>query len=68
MRKNLEKSLKRDEVLFKIIKKNLKRISYTNFNFKVKISKQKYVRREKKSTGSAARDNQKDYVTFPLLI
>ena len=44
MRKNLEKSLKRDEVLFKIIKKNLKRISYTNFNFKVKISKQKYVR------------------------
>ena len=44
MRKNLEKSLKRDEVLFKIIKKNLKEISYTNFNFKVNISKQKYVR------------------------
>ena len=43
MRKNLEKSLKRDEALFKIIKKNLKRISYTNFNFKVNISKQKYV-------------------------
>ena len=44
MRKNLEKSLKRDEVLFKIIKKNLKKISYTNFNYKVNISKQKYVR------------------------
>ena len=44
MRKNLEKSLKRDEVLFKIIKKNLKEISYTNFSFKVNISKQKYVR------------------------
>ncbi len=44
MRKNLEKSLKRDENLFKIIKKNLKKISYTNFNFKVNISKQKYVR------------------------
>jgi len=44
MRKNLEKSLKRDEALFKIIKKNLKVISYTNFNFKVNISKQKYVR------------------------
>ena len=43
MRKNLEKSLKRDEVLFKIIKKNLKEISYTNFNFKVNISKQKYI-------------------------
>ena len=44
MRKNLEKSLKRDEVLFKIIKKNLKKISHTYFNFKVNISKQKYVR------------------------
>jgi len=44
MRKNLKKSLKRDEALFKIIKKNLKAISYTNFNFKVNISKQKYVR------------------------
>ncbi len=44
MRKNLEKSLKRDEFLFKIIKKNLKKISYTNFNFKVNISKKKYVR------------------------
>ena len=44
MRKNLEKSLKRDEALFKMIKKNLKKISYTNFNFKVNISKQKYVR------------------------
>ena len=44
MGKNLEKSLKRDEVLFKIIKKNLKEISYTNFNFKVNISKQKYLR------------------------
>ena len=44
MRKNLEKSLKRDEVLFKIIKKNLKKISYTNFNYKVNISKQKYMR------------------------
>ena len=44
MRRNLKKSLKRDEVLFKIIKKNLKKISYTNFNYKVNISKQKYVR------------------------
>ena len=44
MRKSLEKSLKRDEVLFKIIKKNLKKISYSNFDFKVNISKQKYVR------------------------
>ena len=44
MRKNLEKSLKRDENLFKIIKKNLKEVNYTSFNFKVNISKQKYIR------------------------
>ena len=44
MRKNLEQSLKRVEVLLKIIKKNLKNISYTNFNFEVNISKQKYVK------------------------
>jgi len=44
MRLKLDSSLKRDEVLFKIVKKNLKKISYTNFNYKVKISKQKYIR------------------------
>jgi hypothetical protein len=44
MRKNLEKSLKRDEFLFKLVKKNLKYISYSNFNFKVNVSKQKYIR------------------------
>ena len=31
-------------VLFPFLAKNLKEISYTNFNFKVNISKQKYVR------------------------
>ena len=44
MRKNLENSLKRDDALFKIIKKNLKEMSYTNFKFKVNISKKKYIR------------------------
>ena len=44
MKKNLEESLKKDENLFKLIKKNLKEISCTNFNFKVNISKQKYIR------------------------
>jgi len=43
MKKNLEKSLKRDDILFKLIKKNLKKISCTNFNFEVNISKQKYL-------------------------
>jgi len=43
MKKNLEKSLKRDDILFKLIKKNLKKISCTNFNFEVNISKKKYL-------------------------
>ena len=44
MEKNLKESLKRDERIFKFIKKNLKKIIYTNFNFKVNISKQKYIK------------------------
>ena len=43
MKKRLSYSLKKDEILFKIIKKNLKRIKEVNFNFNVKISKKKYV-------------------------
>ena len=43
MRKNLKKSLKRDEYLFKIIKKNLKKTKNFYFNFNVTISKKKYL-------------------------
>ena len=43
MKKQLNSSLKKDEKLFKIIRKNLTRIKETNFNFNVKISKKKYV-------------------------
>ena len=43
MKKQLNNSLKKDEKLFKIIRKNLRRIKETNFNFNVKISKRKYV-------------------------
>ena len=43
MKKQLNNSLKKDEILFKIIRKNLKRIKESNFNFNVKISKKKYV-------------------------
>ena len=39
----LQKSLKRDEYLFKIIKKNLKYTKDFYFNFKVVISKKKYL-------------------------
>ena len=44
MRKNLKKSLKRDEYLFTIIKKNLKKTKNFNFNFNVTISKKRYLR------------------------
>ena len=43
MKKNLEKSLKRDEYLLKIIKKNLRKTKNFNFNFNVIISKKKYL-------------------------
>ena len=43
MRKNLKKSLKRDEYLFTIIKKNLKKTKNFNFNFNVTISKKRYL-------------------------
>ena len=42
MKKELNDSLQKDEILFKIIRKNLKRIKESNFNFNVKISKKKY--------------------------
>ena len=43
MKIELQKSLKRDEDLFEIIKKNLKNSKDCNFNFKVIISKKKYL-------------------------
>ena len=44
MKINLNESLKRDELLFKIIKNNLKNSRESNFNFKVNISKKKYIK------------------------
>ena len=43
MREKLYTSLKRDERLIKIIKKKLGKTRTTNFNFKVKISTNKYL-------------------------
>ena len=43
MKQKLDASLKRDEKLFKIIKKELIRTNESHFNFKVNISKQKYL-------------------------
>ena len=44
MREKFEKSLVRDERLFKLIKKNLKKTKETYFKFKVSISKEKYIK------------------------
>ena len=44
MKQKLEASLKRDEKLFKIIKKKLRRTNESYFNYKVNISKQKYLK------------------------
>ena len=44
MRQKLDNSLNRDEKLFKIIKRKLKRTNESYFNFKVNISKQKYLK------------------------
>ena len=43
MQQKLEQSLKRDEKLFKFIKKKLKKTNETYFNYKVSISTQKYL-------------------------
>jgi ubiquinone/menaquinone biosynthesis C-methylase UbiE len=44
MRVELNKSLKKDKFLFKIIKKNLKNSKEVDFNFKVNIAKKNYLR------------------------
>ena len=44
MRQKLDNSLKRDKKLFKIIKKKLRRTNESYFNYKVNISKQKYLK------------------------
>ena len=44
MRQKLDSSLKRDEKLFRLIKRKLKKSNDSYFNFKVNISKQKYLK------------------------
>ena len=43
MKISLDKSLKKDKLLFKIIKNKLKNSKESNFNFEVNISKKKYI-------------------------
>ena len=44
MRIQLNKSLKKDETILKIIKKNLKNSNEINFKFKVSIAKKNYLK------------------------
>ena len=44
MQIELQKSLKRDELLFRVIRKNLKKTKESLFNYKVKIPTKKYLR------------------------
>ena len=44
MQIELQKSLKRDELLFKVIRKNLKKTKEFLFKYKVKIPTKKYLR------------------------
>jgi len=44
MKSKLLKSLQRDEYLIKLIKNNLKNYKTHNFNFRVNLSKSKYIR------------------------
>ena len=44
MKQRLDMSLKKDESLLKIVKKRLNKINETNFDFKVSVTKRKYIR------------------------
>ena len=43
MKEKLRESFKKDKILLKIVKKNLKKTSENKFSFKVKITKLKYI-------------------------
>ena len=62
MKQKLDSSLKRDEKLFKIIKKKLKRTNEYHFNFKVNISKQKYLKMVRSRYISCLLDLNKDEI------
>ncbi len=63
MKQTLEASLKRDEKLFKIIKKELIKTNEFYFNFKVNISKQKYLSMVKSRYISCLLDLKSDEIS-----
>ena len=62
MKQKLDSSLKRDKKLFQIIKKKLKRTNESYFNFKVNISKQKYLKMVRSRYISCLLDLNKDEI------
>ena len=63
MKQKLDGSLKRDKKLFKIIKKKLKGTYESYFNFKVNISKQKYLKMVKSRYISCLLDLNNDEIS-----
>ena len=63
MKQKLDGSLKRDKKLFKIIKKKLKKTNESYFNFKVNISKQKYLKMVKSRYISCLLDLNNDEIS-----
>ena len=63
MKQKLDVSLRRDEKLFKIIKKKLKKTKTSYFNYKVKISKQKYLKMVKLKYLSCLLDLNKNEIS-----
>ena len=63
MKQKLDISLRRDEKLFKIIKKKLKKTKISYFNYKVKISKQKYLKMVKLKYISCLLDLDKNEIS-----
>ena len=66
MNRKLKKSLEKDEIIFKMIKKRLVNSKESYFNFKVKISKQKYVTMIKRRYISCLLDMSVKDLTFGI--
>ena len=67
MNRKLKKSLEKDEIIFKMIKKKLINSKESYFNFKVKISKQKYITMIKRRYISCLLDMSVKDLTFGII-
>ena len=67
MNRKLKKSLEKDEIIFKMIKKRLINSKESYFNFKVKTSKQKYITMIKRRYISCLLDMSVKDLTFGII-